>query len=99
VCGNKLALKLFVTVINANADFRIRKNAEIPRPKMQRRDWVVIFPNFTRVTGSASIRPAFFKPMNVRKIPMPPAVPIHKFGGMALAIMTLELPILCETFE
>jgi len=37
------------------------------------------------VTGSAAINPAFFSPMNVRKIPMPAAV--------AIAIKRLALKI------
>jgi hypothetical protein len=45
-------------------------------------------PSFTKVTGSEMIKPAFFSPMNVRKMPMPAAVPILNSAGMAFAIVS-----------
>ena len=45
-------------------------------------------PSFTNVTGSEVISPAFFNPMNVRKMPIPAAVPIRSSAGMAFAIVS-----------
>ena len=38
-------------------------------------------PSLTKVTGSAAMMPAFFRPMNVRKMPIPAAVATRRLGG------------------
>lgn len=48
----------------------------------------LILPSFTSVAGSATMSPAFFSPMKVRKIPMPAAAPTRRPCGMLSAIQS-----------
>ena len=66
--------------------FRRRKSAAIsPRPARPSKVLASSVPKRTKVAGSATMKPMFFKPMKVRKTPMPAAAAVRRLSGMALA--------------
>ncbi len=73
---------------NASELFFFRSQTVSMSPKTVSRDFKSRVPSFTKVTGSATIRPAFLSPMKVRKIPMPAAVAILSPGGIARAMVS-----------
>src|SRR5256886_4857168 len=66
--------------------FREIRNTEMPTPRIVSRAGFPISPILTKVTGSETMIPAFFKPMKVRKTPIPAAAAILISVGIALAI-------------
>ena len=76
------------TIVSRNAKGLRRdiRTIEIATPRMVSSAGLPSAPIFTRVTGSATMKPAFLKPIKVRNTPMPAAAAIRISRGIALAI-------------
>ena len=72
--------------MNATGLLRAISKTEIATPRIVSRAGLPNAPSLTKVTGSETMKPAFRRPMKVRKIPMPAAAAILISLGIALAI-------------